>query len=327
MIEPENRAANGGAFLFGVALHQLVFRWSEWDGNAINILGATLIFNVISTVGLLRLLPQAYSSIGAAASDCMQLTVFAILGIYASILIYRTFFHRLNPFPGPFAARLSNFYPTYLSAKRLHLYEETERLHKKYGDYVRLGPRELSITDPKASAIIHAPASPCTKGPWYDVLLPLVSLHMCRSRPEHARRRKAWDRGFTSKALKGYEPRVANYTDQLVQKIEEREGQPMDMAQWFNFYSFDVMGDLAFGKSFGMLQRGTTHYFMSSLHGFMKNVGLFSHLVWLFPIFKKTPILNAEEKQFWVFVNQQVDERRKVCQSRHRLLRVPNITR
>ena len=62
-----------------------------------------------------------------------------ILAIYGSMLIYRAFFHRLRKFPGPFLARLSNFHVAGLSAKKVQLYEETERLHKLYGDYVRLG--------------------------------------------------------------------------------------------------------------------------------------------------------------------------------------------
>jgi hypothetical protein len=55
------------------------------------------------------------------------------------VLVYRGLFHRLNRFPGPFFARFSNFYVTSLSAKKLHLYEEVQRLHEQHGDYVRLG--------------------------------------------------------------------------------------------------------------------------------------------------------------------------------------------
>ena len=36
-------------------------------------------------------------------------------------------------------------------------------------------------------------------------------------------------------------------------------GKPMNIAKWFNFYSFDVMGDLAFGKSYKMLKSGEEH--------------------------------------------------------------------
>lgn len=42
-------------------------------------------------------------------------------------------------FPGPVLAKLSNFYVTSLSAKSFQLYKEVEKLHKRYGDYVRIG--------------------------------------------------------------------------------------------------------------------------------------------------------------------------------------------
>ena len=117
-----------------------------------------------------------------------------------------------------------------------------------------------------------------------------------------------------SKALRGYEPRVTAYADQLLEEFKNKEGKPINVSEWFNFYSFDVMGDLAWGKSFGMLRDGIKHYFMVTLHGDMKNVGLFSHLVWLFPIFKAIPILNSEHKMFWKWINTQVAERKQVCE-------------
>ena len=102
-----------------------------------------------------------------------------------------------------------------------------------------------------------------------------------------------------------------------MQQLAKRENQPVNVTDWFNFYSFDVMGDLAWGKSFNMLRDVIKHYFMKSLHADMTNVGLFSHLVWLFPIFKATPILNAENKKFWSWVNKQVADRKMVNTCSH----------
>lgn len=113
-------------------------------------------------------------------------------------------------------------------------------------------------------------------------------------------------------ALRDYEPRVADYTEQLVTQIEARLGKPMNVSDWFNFYSFDVMSDLAFGKSFGMVKDGVKHYFMSTLHADMINVGRLGHLPWMFPILKATPFLNAENKKFGSFVMGLVEERIKV---------------
>lgn len=86
----------------------------------------------------------------------------------------------------------------------------------------------------------------------------------------------------------------------------------MDMAKWFSYYSFDVMGDLSFGKSFNMLAGGQDTYFSTQLHADMKSIGLFSHLTWLFPFFKRIPILNKDYLKFWDWVGGRVEERIKV---------------
>ncbi|KAF7558005.1 hypothetical protein G7Z17_g333 [Cylindrodendrum hubeiense] len=171
-------------------------------------------------------------------------------GIYSSIIVYRGAFHRLNRFPGPFAARISNLYVTLLSIKKFQLYEEVQQLHEKYGDIVRI-------------------------------------------------------------ALRDYEPRVAKYTNRLLERIEEMQGLPFDASTWFNFYSFDVMGDLAFGKGFDMLKNGVMHYFMKSVHTNMLLVSAFSHLVWIFPLFKEIPGLNYEHIKFQKWLSAQVVERQK----------------
>jgi tryprostatin B 6-hydroxylase len=39
-------------------------------------------------------------------------------------------------------------------------------------------------------------------------------------------------------------------------QINAFSGKPLNASLWLNFYSFDVMGDLAFGQSFDMLRSG-----------------------------------------------------------------------
>lgn len=72
------------------------------------------------------------------------------------------------------------------------------------------------------------------------------------------------------------------------------------------------MGDLAFGKSFNMLIDGKDAYILKQLHADMKGIGLFSHLTWLFPFFKKIPVINAEYLKFWKWVDGRVYERIQV---------------
>lgn len=61
------------------------------------------------------------------------------------------------------------------------------------------GPTELSIASPEAVKAIYGSQSPVTKGPWYTLLEPRYPLFMARDKQEHARRRKVWDQGFSTK--------------------------------------------------------------------------------------------------------------------------------
>jgi hypothetical protein len=113
-------------------------------------------------------------------------------------------------------------------------------------------------------------------------------------------------------ALRDYEPRVSHYTGQLIDAIEKQLGSSVDISRWFNYYSFDVMGDLAFGESFNMLIDGKDAYILKQLHADMKSIGLFSHLTWLFPFVKRTPGLNADYLKFWTWVGDRVNGRIQV---------------
>lgn len=109
---------------------------------------------------------------------------------------------------------------------------------------------------------------------------------------------------------------MVGYTDQLLAQIDKTKGKTINMTDWFNFYSFDVMGDMALGKSFNMLHDGIKHYFMTTLHKNMDLIGLFSHMIWLFPIFKATPIINREHLKFEAWTKDQVEARKKVSNGR-----------
>lgn len=72
------------------------------------------------------------------------------------------------------------------------------------------------------------------------------------------------------------------------------------------------MGDLSFAKPFNMLVTGKGPDIVKQLHANMKSIGLFSHLTWLFQLFKKIPGLNAEHIKFWRWIGRCVEEKKKV---------------
>ncbi|KAF5617234.1 pisatin demethylase cytochrome P450 [Fusarium tjaetaba] len=142
-----------------------------------------------------------------------------------------------------------------------------------------------------------------------SIYMPAISLHMSRDKNDHSRRRRAWDRAFSSKvprALRDYEPRVVKYTSQLLDRLEQTQDIPIDIAKWFKFYSFDTMGDLAFGKSFNMLTDGVKHPFMALVESHMAMAGAFSQLIWMFPLFRAMPFLGQEDAIFQKWLENQV---------------------
>ncbi|KAJ5813757.1 uncharacterized protein N7503_000507 [Penicillium pulvis] len=303
------------AGLTGVSIHALLYRHGEWDTKApAVVINYAIISAILISVEYLGILEK--SDIPTTPNWSLRLVAYHLLGVYSSMAFYRGALHRLNKFPGPFLARLSNFYVTFLSAKNFRLYEETQKLHKRYGDYVRIGPTELSISDPAAVKLIYSSQAKTQKGPWYNCIEPRVSLQTDRDKASHARRRKTWDQGFSSQALRDYEPRVVHYTAQLMQAIEKGLNEPMNMTKWFNLYSIDVMGDLSFGRSFDMLADNEDKYFLNQLHADMKMIGLFSHLMWLFPFFKRIPGINADYLKFWGWLDNNVQNRIKNPPSR-----------
>lgn len=191
------------SLIIGVGLHVLLFRHGEWHLFAYKFKFIHIILiNLLIVLGVHLADPQDGWSKNA--STASWLVAGLTSGVFSSMIVYRAFFHRLtrHGFSGPFVARLSQFYQTALSCKNLRLCDEVVALHKKYGDFVRTGPTEVSIADPRAMVAIHGTNTKpgvCTKGPWYDMIYPKVTLEATRDRQLYSQRRKLWDQAFSSK--------------------------------------------------------------------------------------------------------------------------------
>lgn len=121
------------------------------------------------------------------------------------------------------------------------------------------------IAHPAAVQEVHGNRSKCRKATWYDEDLPRESMHTSRDHQFHADRRRVWSKAFGDRALRGYERRIGVYMKLLMNRLRETEGHAVDAAKWFNHFSFDVMGDLAFNHDFGMLERGEQHWAVTLL--------------------------------------------------------------
>jgi hypothetical protein len=52
---------------------------------------------------------------------------------------------------------------------------------------------------------------------------------------------------------------LTKYFDLLIQGLHKTCDQPIDIAKWYNFTTFDISSDLTFGESFECLSTGKMH--------------------------------------------------------------------
>ncbi|KAF4629298.1 hypothetical protein G7Y89_g8848 [Cudoniella acicularis] len=202
--------------------------------------------------------------------------------LFTSMLIYRKYFHRLRNFPGPWLAGATKFWHVY-QCRNSQNHFLLDDIYRKYGEIVRTGPEELTIFHPEVLPATDGPGNSCTKAVWYDFLLPEIALNTTRSKPEHDHRRRIWDHGFSTKALDTYEGRIAEYAETLEKRIADlaSHGHPVNVTSWFYFFTFDVMGEFAFAKSFGMLEDERWHIAVVMLRKAMRLLGPLSPVPWL----------------------------------------------
>ncbi|KAM7196881.1 Cytochrome P450 [Naviculisporaceae sp. PSN 640] len=236
-----------------------------------------------------------------------ELCIVYIAGVFLSLITWRIFFNPLNKFPGPFSVRISRLCRCWLLRKG-KLHETLTELHGRYGNFVRLSPYDVSITLPEAVTIVQEAGTPCSKPSSYDLHKPKVSLQSMRDKIQHGQRRRVWSQGFGDKAVRGYEVRIRPYQDKLVNALRESDGKPMNVVKWSKFYGFDVMGDLAWGKSFGMLDRGKSHDVVDLLDLAAKPLSVLPP-VWAWRILLAVPGIMKNWARWIRFVESNLEKR------------------
>jgi cytochrome P450 len=94
--------------------------------------------------------------------------------------------------------------------------------------------------------------------------MPRVQTISMADHDNHARQRKALSYGFSKKALHEQEHIMQEFVDKLQDNFTKfaEKGEAFDIVKWFNYITFDVIGDLAFGESFGCLDGGQNHWWI-----------------------------------------------------------------
>ncbi|KAK7991067.1 cytochrome P450 [Apiospora arundinis] len=228
-----------------------------------------------------------------------NLALFAIvLGIayYAGWLAYNLFLHPLRAFPGPRLHRASNLPRAYWMLQG-HLGTKVAGLHRTYGSVVRIAPNELAFTDPQAWKDIYGHRGPgepefAKDDQFYRPVKSVPeSIISAQSRELHGQLRRQLAHGFSERSMRAQEPIIGGYVDLLIHRLRENcsDGsfpnatattpKPVNMREWLNWCTFDVIGDLGFGSPFGCLEQGSYHPWVAMITQTIRFTGVVNALM------------------------------------------------
>ena len=211
--------------------------------------------------------------------------------IKTTFTCYALFFDPLRHIPGPIWAR---YIPGWLAnhALRGEMEESVLKAFKQYGDCVRIGPKTVMLGSPEAvQKVLGHGKNYQVKASDYNVLVvhtPSVFSEI--DREKHARKRRIAAHAYSMQSVLKMEIYVRQTTEKFLNQMDlyAKRGVPFDAVKCFKSFAFDVIGNLAYGRDFGMvendttaefatnMERGLQYQFLVSRGGLFKNVRLIS---------------------------------------------------
>jgi cytochrome P450 len=183
-------------------------------------------------------------------------------------------FHPLRNVPGPLLYRATDL-AWACSFIRGTLTFDVLAMHEKYGPVVRIRPGELAFASPQATNDIYCARTAGQKdGSLKGGARELSKLRIFYKPSDrvpdslivapfekHAQLRKLMAPAFSEKAMREQEPLVTTYVDMLISKLRKRADgtTAQNLTKWYNWTTFDIIGDLAFGEPFQCLEKEADH--------------------------------------------------------------------
>ncbi|KAI0198467.1 benzoate 4-monooxygenase cytochrome P450 [Astrocystis sublimbata] len=194
-------------------------------------------------------------------------------------VLYNLVFHPIARFPGPRLAAISNIPYSYWFLGGRQPFNILD-LHLKYGPVVRIAPNELSFNSATSWKDIYGIRhghKPFIKSDFYDggsfASRGVHSIVSERDVDAHAGMRKYLSSAFSDRALSEQEALIAQSIDKFIDLLPTR-GDGYDISKGFEMLTFDIIGDLAFGETFGAIESAEPHPWIAIILGALKQGAL-----------------------------------------------------
>ncbi|KAI5458350.1 benzoate 4-monooxygenase cytochrome P450 [Mariannaea sp. PMI_226] len=238
-----------------------------------------------------------------------------LLSLY---VVYVLYLHPLAKFPGPLRSAVS---PDWMMKRwsNGHFVFTIKELHDKYGPVVRIAANQLSFSSATSWKDIygHTPGRKAfLKGTFYEPMPGEVRNLLSESDPAiHSSMRRNLSHGFSATALKSQEDLIQKFIDLFISRINGKQSldeklKTVDAVKWFNFLTFDIIGELAFGDTFGSLREGTPHFWIETVFSGVKAITFIRS-------FEYFPLLRSLFRNFYkyqILPSRLSEPRRKMVQ-------------
>ncbi|KAK3291691.1 cytochrome P450 [Chaetomium fimeti] len=212
----------------------------------------------------------------------------------------------LRDIPGPSLAKVTDLYRAAL-VKTGRSHEIYQKYHERYGPLLRIGPNMVSVADPAAIPDIYPMRPGFPKGALYDAFIPYVkggsappAIFTARDEELHKRIKSPVAPLYSHTNAVKSEPFIDEVLGVLFEQLDSRFVKPQqtfDLADWLQFFAFDVMGTMTFSERYGFLETGRDDQgILGAIWNFMLTVGPMTQVPWLDKLLHKNSIMATLNK-------------------------------
>ncbi|OHW97897.1 hypothetical protein CSPAE12_03515 [Colletotrichum incanum] len=192
----------------------------------------------------------------------------------AALGVYRLYFHPYAKYPGPLFAKLTSWYS---------------------GDVVRYGPNRLLINTEAGLKGIYGHGKNVRKAKSYHRISLVKGVEATQSvvdKAKHEKLRRILNQGLSDSHIRKFDTELkelAHLFASSLGSVKDRfvldanaasEGwaRAKNMAHWCDYFTFDVMSQLVFGKSYHLLESSDNHWIAGAILGQMRRVSFLMQL-------------------------------------------------
>ncbi|KAH8880311.1 cytochrome P450 [Thozetella sp. PMI_491] len=259
-----------------------------------------------------------------------------LLGSLVARAAYKRYASPLRKYPGPFAASFTRLWKVVSTASgNTHLHHID--IHRKYGPIVRIAPNEISISSPEAARLLLSAGKRFFKTDFYAVFPPPENPDIFTEIREdvHAQKKRVANVPYSMAAMQQLSPFIDDTIELLVSKMNgfvSPEGgakrQQFDLGAYLHYFAFDVLGEVAFSRSFGFLAEGRdvenaikTIDNSQTYNGIVGQVPELDHFLRRNPLWQFIPWLSTKNALITKMALEEMDHRRPFDKDNAGLLR------